>query len=436
MSNGGWIALGLLLGNVALLALVTAAEAGAVWLSRMRARSMLVGGQPRAEALRAYLGERHRLLSALDVARNFAIIAGVAFALFLVVGETGHTWLGLALVAAGSLLVLALLQAASRLLVVAEPDRWGPRLSPVAAVIRAVFAAPAWLAALPDRILLRALNRPSEALEDVAESDELLRLMEIEQEEGPIEPAEREMIRGVINLEETGVHEIMVPRINVVAVNVEDTLDDVIRIIMERGYSRVPLFEETIDNIVGVIYAKDIIKRLAAGDLDRSKVDLRALARKPFFVPESKHVGELLADMRSNRVHMAVVVDEYGGTAGIVTIEDMLEEIVGEIEDEYDREEPTVEKIDDTEVIVDARVSIDDLNELLGLHIEGEDFDTVGGFVYHELGRIPLAGDEVQSDGLRLKVLSVVGRRIKKIQVKKEPTSAAPSNGADGNGHR
>ncbi len=160
---------------------------------------------------------------------------------------------------------------------------------------------------------------------------------------------------------------------------------------------------------------------------------MRALARKPFFVPESKHVGELLADMRSNRVHMAVVVDEYGGTAGIVTIEDMLEEIVGEIEDEYDREEPTVEKIDDTEVIVDARVSIDDLNELLGLHIEGEDFDTVGGFVYHELGRIPLAGDEVQSDGLRLKVLSVVGRRIKKIRVKKElPAAPPPSNGGNG----
>jgi CBS domain containing-hemolysin-like protein len=435
VSNGDWIALGLLLVDLALLAVVTAAEAGAVWLSRMRARSMLVGGEPRAEALRSYLRERHRLLGALDIARSLAIIAGVAFALFLIVGETGHTWLGLALVAAASLLVLTLLQATSRLLVIATPDRWGPRLSPLAAALETLFAAPAWLAMLPDRVLLRVLKRTSEAAEDVAESDELLRMMEIEQEEGPIEPAEREMIRGVINLEETSVHEIMVPRIDVVAVNIEDTLDDVIRIITERGYSRVPLFEETIDNIVGVVYAKDIIKRLAAGDLDRSKANLREIARPPFFVPESKHVGELLADMRVNRVHMAVVVDEYGGTAGIVTIEDMLEEIVGEIEDEYDREEPAIEKVDDTEVIVDARVSIDDLNELLGLHIEGEDFDTVGGFVYHELGRIPLAGDEVQSDGLRLRVLSVLGRRIKKIRVTKELPAPPPSNG-DGNGNR
>jgi CBS domain containing-hemolysin-like protein len=257
--------------------------------------------------------------------------------------------------------------------------------------------------------------------------------MEIEQEEGAMEPSEREMIRGIINLEDTSVHEIMVPRIDVVAVSTEDTLDDVIGVIMERGYSRVPLFEETIDNVVGVLYAKDIMKHLAAGGVDRAATNLRDLARPPFFVPESKRIDELLADMRANRVHLAIVVDEYGGTAGIVTIEDMLEEIVGEIEDEYDREEPTIEKVDDTEVIVDARVSIDDLNELLGLHIEGDDFDTVGGFVYHELGRIPLAGDEVQSDGLQLRVLSVLGRRIKKIRVKKE--LPPPSNG-NGSNHK
>jgi putative hemolysin len=279
--------------------------------------------------------------------------------------------------------------------------------------------------------MLRLRKQPPDFSEEVPESDELVRLMEIEQEEGPMEASEREMIRGVINLEEMNVHEIMVPRIDVAAVGTEDSLDDVIRIITEKGYSRVPLYEETIDNVVGVLYAKDIMKRLAAGDVERAVTDLRDLARPPLFVPESKRVDELLADMRANRVHMAVVVDEYGGTAGIVTIEDMLEEIVGEIEDEYDREEPTVEKVDDTEVIVDARVSIDDLNELLGLHIEGEDFDTVGGFVYHQLGKIPIVGDEVQADGLRLRVLSVLGRRIKKIRVKKELPPPSDGNGSN-----
>ena len=432
MSNSSWIALGLLLGAVVLFALVTAAEAGVVWVNRARVRTLIARGEPRAEALQAYLRDRHSLLGALGIARNLAIIAGVAFAMFLVLGETGHTWAALAVTAAVALVVVALLEAIPRLLMIGAPDYWGLRLSPLAEALKAAFAVPAWIVSLPDRITLRARGLSPDAFEDVLDSDELVRLMEIEQEEGAMEPSEREMIRGIINLEDTSVHEIMVPRIDVVAVSTEDTLDDVIGVIMERGYSRVPLFEETIDNVVGVLYAKDIMKHLAAGGVDRSATNLRDLTRPPFFVPESKRIDELLADMRANRVHLAIVVDEYGGTAGIVTIEDMLEEIVGEIEDEYDREEPTIEKVDDTEVIVDARVSIDDLNELLGLHIEGEDFDTVGGFVYHELGRIPLAGDEVQSDVLRLKVLSVLGRRIKKIRVKKElPPPSSNGNDSD-----
>jgi CBS domain containing-hemolysin-like protein len=133
--------------------------------------------------------------------------------------------------------------------------------------------------------------------------------------------------------------------------------------------------------------------------------------------------------MRLNRVHMAIVVDEYGGTAGLVTIEDLLEEIVGEIEDEYDRSEVTVERLGPNEAILDARVSIDDLNEIFGLAIEGEDFDTVGGFVYHLLGRVPIPGDEVSADGLRLRVLSVLGRRIKKVRVVREPSSPEPAAG-------
>jgi magnesium and cobalt exporter, CNNM family len=432
LGNSDWTALGLLLAAVVLLATVSAAEAAFVWVHRKRVRALIARREEEAEALRTYVEHRRSVLGALDIARNMAIVGGVAFALFLILNQAGRTWTALALTAAVALLAIALLDAVPRLLMIEAPDEWGPRLSPVINILRATFAAPAWVVGLPERVLLRLRGRPGEAFEEVLESDELVRLMEIEEEEGEMEPTEREMIRGIINLEETSVHEIMVPRIDVVAVSAEDTLEDVIRVIMERGYSRVPLFDETIDNVVGVLYAKDIMKHLAAGGVDRSATNLRDLARPPFFVPESKRVDELLADMRANRVHLAIVVDEYGGTAGIVTIEDMLEEIVGEIEDEYDREEPTIEKVDDTEAIVDARVSIDDLNELLGLNIEGEDFDTVGGFVYHELGRIPLAGDEVESDGLRMKVLSVVGRRIKKIRVKKEPP-AAPSNGNGSN---
>jgi len=244
--------------------------------------------------------------------------------------------------------------------------------------------------------------------------------MEIEEANGGIEAEERAMIRGIIKLVETAVREIMVPRIDIVAVDTDATVDEVMGLIMERGYSRIPLYEGTIDNVVGVLYAKDFLRYLVRGAQPPS---LKDIARPPYFIPESKKVDELLAEMRLNRVHMAIVVDEYGGTAGLVTIEDLLEEIVGEIEDEYDRGEVTIERISPDETILDARVSIDDLNELFGLAIEGEDFDTVGGFVYHLLGRVPVPGDEVCSNGLRLRVLSVLGRRIKKVRVVREPTS-------------
>jgi CBS domain containing-hemolysin-like protein len=234
------------------------------------------------------------------------------------------------------------------------------------------------------------------------------------------------MIRGIIKLVGTAAREIMVPRIDIVAVDTDATVEEVMALIMERGYSRIPLYEGTIDNVVGVLYAKDFLRYLARGAHPPS---LKDIARPPYFIPESKKVDELLGEMRLNRVHMAIVVDEYGGTAGLVTIEDLLEEIVGEIEDEYDRSEVTIERLSVDEAILDARVGIDDLNELFGLAVEGEDFDTVGGFVYHLLGRVPIPGDEVCADSLRLRVLSVLGRRIKKVRAIREPASPGPADG-------
>jgi CBS domain containing-hemolysin-like protein len=198
-----------------------------------------------------------------------------------------------------------------------------------------------------------------------------------------------------------------------------------LKVIVERGFSRVPLYEDTIDNIVGIVYAKDLLRCLT----ENRRPPLKEIARPPYFIPESKRVDELLAELRLSKVHIAIVVDEYGGTAGLVTIEDLLEEIVGEIQDEYDREEAPIERLNESEAILDARVSIDALKELFGFVVdEGEsDYDTIGGFVYHHLGKVPVAGDEVRVDGLTLRVLSVIGRRIKKVRATKareeEPAS-------------
>ena len=197
-------------------------------------------------------------------------------------------------------------------------------------------------------------------------------------------------------------------------------------LIIERGFSRIPLYEKNADAIVGIVYAKDLFRYLADSALPPR---LQDVARPAFFVPESKPVDDLLTDMRKRRVHMAIVVDEYGGTAGLVTIEDMLEEIVGEIEDEYDSVEENILRVSENEAIVDGRVSIDELNELFHTTVEPGDFDTIGGCVFHRLGRVPTVGDEVETDGLKLNVLSLDGHRIKRVRITLQPRPLEVENG-------
>jgi CBS domain containing-hemolysin-like protein len=225
------------------------------------------------------------------------------------------------------------------------------------------------------------------------------------------------MIRGIIALEDKTAREIMVPRIDMAVADIEDSVADVAAIVTERGYSRIPVFRESVDNIAGIVYAKDLLRAVSNGGRERP---LASLLRDPYFIPESKRLDELLTEMRARRTHMAIVVDEYGGTAGLVTIEDLLEEIVGEIEDEYDVARPAMEVISDDEVLLDAGTSTDVLKELFGYEVESDDFDTIGGFLIHALGRLPSVGDEVEVDGLSLRVLSMAGRRLRRLRVTRE----------------
>jgi CBS domain containing-hemolysin-like protein len=191
--------------------------------------------------------------------------------------------------------------------------------------------------------------------------------------------------------------------------------------IMEAGHSRIPVYAETIDDVQGVLYAKDLLPYLREG---RTDVPLKNILRQAYFIPETKKTSDLLSDLQQRRVHMAVVVDEYGGVAGLVTIEDLLEEIVGEIQDEYDTEEPFVEFVSDNEYIFDARVDLDDLNRLMNVELPTADSDTLGGFIYTELGKVPVVGDRVFFRDMDFTVESVAGRRIKKVHVERHPPAA------------
>jgi len=227
-------------------------------------------------------------------------------------------------------------------------------------------------------------------------------------------PAQAAMIRAVMELGTTTVREVMVPRIDIVAVEADADLWEVARTLVERGYSRLPVYEETIDNIIGVVHAREVLRLLVNGG---GPVKVRDLARPAYFVPETKRLMDLLPEMQRQRISIAIVVDEYGGTAGLVTVEDLLEEIVGELIDEFDVEEEPVQRLGEDEAVVDARVGVDVLEELFGVRVEGEEFETVGGFIYHRLGKVPAVGDQVELDGLVLRVLSVAGRRIRRVRI-------------------
>ncbi len=268
------------------------------------------------------------------------------------------------------------------------------------------------------------LSEPEQARDETIEQ-----MVDAGEKAGLIESDQREMISGVIGLDRTMAREIMVPRIDVIALDVETPVKEALDVVIEGSHSRVPVYQESIDHIIGVLYAKDLLIALRDGKID---LPLRSLLRQAHFVPESKRLDELLGELQRTKVHMAIVVDEYGGTAGIVTIEDILEEIVGEIQDEYDTaEEPSVERVGENEAIFNARVNIDEVNEELGVNLPGES-DTLGGLVYQKLEKMPKVGDQVHVDGAAISVLSVVGRRIQKVRVVKiMPSENVAQNAVD-----
>jgi CBS domain containing-hemolysin-like protein len=234
-----------------------------------------------------------------------------------------------------------------------------------------------------------------------------------------IEDEERLMIKHIIDFVETTVREVMVPRIDMVYMSANSNYLEVIDVINKHGHSRIPLYGENIDDIVGIIYAKDLL--LALGDSNNNEINLLEICRKPYYVPESKLVSDLLEEFKRQRVHIAVVVDEYGGVAGIVTMEDLLEEIIGEIQDEYDMEEELINKLDSNVWLVNGRVSIDELAELLDIEIEYEEAETVGGLIYDLIGAIPKPGEKVNfEDKISFIVDQVDGQRIKSIKVIKK----------------
>jgi CBS domain containing-hemolysin-like protein len=296
-----------------------------------------------------------------------------------------------------------------------EPERWSLRLGLFA---RSLIFVTAPFVFLP--VLLLKSRWPDPVATQMTE-DELKTWVKSEQEEGGLEPEERQMIYSIFQFGDTLAREIMVPRMDMLAFEVSTPLAEAIKAFTHTGHSRVPVYEHDIDNIIGLLYAKDLLHVM---DTDHEKVSMRELLRPAYFVPDTKKADALLAEMQTQRIHMAIVVDEYGGVAGLVTLEDIIEEIIGEIQDEYDlSEEELVRQNGPGDYVFLGRVDLDDFNEVMDSNIPKVESATLAGYLYDHFGRVPHDGESLQTDRLLLTVEQVIGRRIRRVRAQRIPAA-------------
>jgi CBS domain containing-hemolysin-like protein len=412
---------GLVIFLLALAALAVMAESAITRTNRVRAYHLVEQGRKGAHRLLRIVEDPSPYMNVLLLVRIALQVTATALAAvaatrrFDEVGEVG-------VIAAVTVAIFVLVEAVPKTYSVQARDRVALLLArPVSALGRALKPLGKLLILLTNAIMIPLPGRGLPKGPFITE-EEIREMVDVAAEDSKaIEEEERELIHSIFEFGDTVVREVMVPRPDMITVRSDAGLNEALETVLGAGYSRIPIYEGDTDNIIGVLYAKDLLKRIHESG-GESKVE--SLGRAAFFVPEQKKVSELLREMQQQRVHMAIVVDEYGGTAGLVTIEDLIEEIVGEIVDEYDQEEPLVEPLDETTIRVDAKMAIDEVNELLDANLPHEEWDTVGGLVFGLTGRVPAPGETVRFDSLEFKTERVTGRRIQKVVISKLPDPA------------
>jgi putative hemolysin len=400
-------------------AFAAAAETSLTSVSRIRMRSLAEEGNRRARTVTRLHADPNAYLSTILTLNTVAVIV-VSTATALLIGSYLTKIPQVVGTIVLSIVVLIFCEIAPKSLALRFNERFALVLAgPVQLLTRVLRPLIGVLSAM-SRLIVRAATRGHTVRGPFVTEEELKLLLYVGEQEGIVEQEEREMIHGILEMTDKSVREVMVPRVDIVAVEATDSIADVIKVVIEYGFSRIPIYEDNVDNIVGVVYAKDLLRHGVVGDDQRP---LKAVAREPYYTPEAKRVGELLREMKERKVHIAVVVEEHGGTAGIVTFEDLIEEIVGPIRDEYDmREVEELQIVSDQEVVVSARFPVDDLKEELDLQVPTVDADTVGGLVYELLGEIPKVGATIQLGDATLTVESIRRQGIQSVRI----TSSVP----------
>jgi magnesium and cobalt exporter, CNNM family len=407
---------------LAAVALMAASETAITRTSRVRAYHLVEEGRRGARALQRITDNPPPFLNVVLLLTMLATVGGTTIAADLAHRHLHH-FAELIATVVMTLLLFVFAEVTPKTFAIQQTDRVALRVAPIVTALTPVFGPVA-------RVLLKVANviMPGRGLPQgpYVTEQEIKTMAEVASEEGQIEEEEQELIHSIFEFGDTIVREVMTARPDIVAIEDDRPLEDVMDLVFQHGYSRIPVYHEDLDTIAGIIYAKDVLKAIRQNGGDSKVTDLVRPAR---FVPESKKCAELLREMQRKKFHIALVTDEFGSISGLVTLEDLLEELVGEITDEYDRDEPVMIPVGEGRFRVDGRIPIDELNEQLDVKLPQDEWDTVGGLMMHLLGAIPSEGQEVAYDNIRFKAERVQGRRIARVLVSKtgEPTKSRAS---------
>lgn len=393
-------------------AFFSASETALMTLSKIRVRKMVEDNIKNANTIDKLIKNPSKLLSAILIGNNAVNIGASALATSIAIDIYGNTGVGIA-TGIMTLLVLIFGEITPKSLAAQNSEKIALKVAKLINVITIILNPIIVFLTRLTNFLVRILGGRVDTNQPFITEEELKTIVSVSHEEGVLEGEEKDMIYNVFEFADTQARDVMTTRTDMVAVEVNSTYWDIIKIFKEEQFSRIPVYENTIDNIIGILYVKDLLFL----EDNKGQFDLKKYIREPYFTYEFKPVTELFNEMRTNRIHMAIVLDEYGGTEGLVTIEDLIEEIVGDIEDEYDKHVDEIQVIKEDEYLVYGSTRIEEINEIIGTSIESEDFDSIGGFVMGIIGRLPEAGETIEYNNIKFIAEAVEKNRIEKLRI-------------------
>lgn len=404
--------IGILIVLLIMSAFFSMSETALMSLSKIRIRHMVEEGVKGAKLVEDLTEDPNRLLGAILIGNNVVNIGASALATTIATNIFGSAGAG---IATGIMTILVLIfgEITPKSIAKQNSEKVALRVSKIINVIVKILRPFIWIFTAISSIFIRLFGGDPKASEPFITEEELRTMVGVSEEEGVLEDVEKEMIFNVFDFADAHVKDVMVQRVDVIAVDIEASYEEVLEVIKTEQFSRIPVYNQTIDDIVGILNVKDLIMV----EKSSSSFKVSDYMREPYYTFEFKKIKELFSEMKKTRNHISVVLDEYGGTVGIVTIEDLIEEVFGDIEDEYDDYEKEIEVVKEDEFIVDGSARLDDISELIGVNMESEEFDSVGGLVIGELGRFPEQNEEIQLNNIRLVVEEVDKNRIKKVRI-------------------